>query len=219
MVKKTFTIDAEKVLEALSLYSYEDMGLILEGLCRFELYGEVVELEDKGLQMVYKMLAIDIKRNDEKYLEKSARNKADYQRRKDINSENSDAENAENNSADSERDRKGKEGKGKEGKGKDINNLGDKSPSRFQKPSLAEIKQYIRDMHYTSSAESIFNYYESNGWKVGRNPMKDWKAAVRNWESNEKRGSYKKRISDINERSEEEIRSYMDDLNDPTAMF
>ena len=30
--------------------------------------------------------------------------------------------------------------------------------------------------------KSFLNYYESNGWKVGKNPMKDWKAAVRTWE-------------------------------------
>ena len=32
--------------------------------------------------------------------------------------------------------------------------------------------------------ELFINHYESNGWKVGKNPMKDWKAAVRTWESN-----------------------------------
>jgi hypothetical protein len=33
-------------------------------------------------------------------------------------------------------------------------------------------------------AQRFWDYYESNGWKVGRNPMKDWKAAVRNWQRN-----------------------------------
>ena len=31
-------------------------------------------------------------------------------------------------------------------------------------------------------AERFVDYYTANGWKVGKNPMKDWKAAVRNWE-------------------------------------
>ncbi len=30
----------------------------------------------------------------------------------------------------------------------------------------------------------FFNFYESNGWKVGKNAMKDWKASIRTWESN-----------------------------------
>ena len=33
-------------------------------------------------------------------------------------------------------------------------------------------------------AQRFWDYYESNGWRVGRNPMKDWKAAVRNWQRN-----------------------------------
>ena len=30
----------------------------------------------------------------------------------------------------------------------------------------------------------MYNYYEANGWRVGKNPMKDWKAAARNWMKN-----------------------------------
>jgi hypothetical protein len=33
-------------------------------------------------------------------------------------------------------------------------------------------------------AQKFFNYYESNGWKVGKNPMKNWKAAANNWITN-----------------------------------
>ena len=34
--------------------------------------------------------------------------------------------------------------------------------------------------------ERWYDYYKANGWKVGRTPMKDWKASVRNWERTEK---------------------------------
>ncbi|MFZ9377098.1 MAG: hypothetical protein ACO25K_08235, partial [Candidatus Fonsibacter ubiquis] len=34
------------------------------------------------------------------------------------------------------------------------------------------------------NVEKFFKYYEANGWKVGKNPMKDWKACIRTWESN-----------------------------------
>ena len=40
--------------------------------------------------------------------------------------------------------------------------------------------------------EAFFDFYESKGWKIGRNPMKDWKAAVRNWERNDY-GQHKKK--------------------------
>lgn len=59
--------------------------------------------------------------------------------------------------------------------------------SVFKKPSLEEIREYIREKNYNVDAERFFYYYESNGWKVGRNPMKDWQATVRNWASKEKK--------------------------------
>ena len=50
------------------------------------------------------------------------------------------------------------------------------------KPTLEEIKAYCQERNSCIDAEYFFDYYESNGWKVGKAPMKDWKATVRNWE-------------------------------------
>ena len=59
--------------------------------------------------------------------------------------------------------------------------------SRFVKPSIDEVKAYAKDMgYYGFNADRFQAYYESNGWKVGRNPMKDWRAAVRNWHAKDK---------------------------------
>lgn len=54
--------------------------------------------------------------------------------------------------------------------------------TRFVKPTLEEVKAYCRERMNMVDAEKFMNYYESNGWKVGKNPMKDWKAAIRTWE-------------------------------------
>lgn len=56
----------------------------------------------------------------------------------------------------------------------------------FVKPSIEEVTEYCRAHNSIINPETFFNYYESNGWKVGKNPMKDWKAAVRTWEQKEK---------------------------------
>ena len=53
-------------------------------------------------------------------------------------------------------------------------------------PTLEEIKQYIREKGFTMSADAFFDYYTANGWKVGKNKMKDWRASVRNWNAREK---------------------------------
>ena len=59
-----------------------------------------------------------------------------------------------------------------------------KTSRRFTPPALDEVKAYIAEKGYRVDAERWVAYYESNGWKVGRNPMKDWKAAVRTWATN-----------------------------------
>ena len=55
---------------------------------------------------------------------------------------------------------------------------------RFKKPTLQDVLSYCVERENAVEGDKFFNFYESNGWKVGKNPMKDWKAAVRNWESN-----------------------------------
>lgn len=55
---------------------------------------------------------------------------------------------------------------------------------RFVKPTVEEVKQYCIERNNCVNAEQFYDYYESNGWKVGKNAMKDWKACVRTWERN-----------------------------------
>ena len=66
---------------------------------------------------------------------------------------------------------------------------------RFVKPTLSEIEQYCIERNNNVNAEQFFDYYESNGWKVGKNSMKDWKAAVRTWERSEYRKPNSKKNS------------------------
>lgn len=54
--------------------------------------------------------------------------------------------------------------------------------TRFQKPTIDEIRVYCSERNNGINAESFYDFYESKGWKVGSSPMKDWKSAVRNWE-------------------------------------
>lgn len=52
-------------------------------------------------------------------------------------------------------------------------------------PDLTEIQAYCSERKNNVDSEKFFNHYESNGWKVGKNKMKDWKACVRTWEKSE----------------------------------
>ena len=51
-------------------------------------------------------------------------------------------------------------------------------------PSLEEIESFCRERGNSVDAQYFYNYYQSNGWRVGKNPMRDWKAAVCAWEGN-----------------------------------
>ena len=53
---------------------------------------------------------------------------------------------------------------------------------RFKKPTLEEVKEYCEERNNGIDAEMFINFYESKGWMVGKNKMKDWKASVRTWE-------------------------------------
>ena len=66
---------------------------------------------------------------------------------------------------------------------------------RFEKPTISDIEQYCIERNNNIIAEQFFDYYESNGWKVGKNSMKDWKAAVRTWERSEYRKPNSKKNS------------------------
>lgn len=56
---------------------------------------------------------------------------------------------------------------------------------RFRPPTVEEVEAYCFERNNKVDAERFVDFYASNGWRVGKNPMKDWKAAVRTWEKRE----------------------------------
>lgn len=70
----------------------------------------------------------------------------------------------------------------------------DKS-TRFTPPSLQDVDNYIKEKGYVVSPEAFINFYEAKGWMIGKNKMKDWKAAVRNWVSRDKQEHPEKQVT------------------------
>lgn len=54
-------------------------------------------------------------------------------------------------------------------------------PSKKIPPTQEDINNYCIQQHYTFDPKRFFDYYEANGWRVGKNPMRNWQAALRNW--------------------------------------
>ncbi len=52
----------------------------------------------------------------------------------------------------------------------------------FKKPTIDEIESYCQERNNNVNANRFYDFYESKGWMVGKNKMKDWKASVRAWE-------------------------------------
>jgi hypothetical protein len=57
-----------------------------------------------------------------------------------------------------------------------------KKTARFKKPTIEQIRAYCIERDNGIDPEAFYDFYESKDWMIGKNKMKDWKAAVRTWE-------------------------------------
>ena len=86
--------------------------------------------------------------------------------------------------------------------------------TRFIKPTIDEIKTFLNEQEYETDidryADRFYNFYESKGWKVGKEKMKDWKAAIRGWLSRDNIRKIEKKeiIDDLDDPIWEEIKNY-----------
>lgn len=59
---------------------------------------------------------------------------------------------------------------------------------RFKPPTIEEVQAYCKERNNNVDAQRFIDFYEAKGWMLGKNKMKDWKAAVRTWERNDTDG-------------------------------
>jgi hypothetical protein len=72
-----------------------------------------------------------------------------------------------------------------ENENRNVNVLKGGAGGKMKVPAFEEVNTVFEEKGHPDQAEKFFNYYEANGWRVGRNPMKNWKAAVNNWIKNQ----------------------------------
>ena len=181
MSKKSFIIHIDS-LDILDDMSDEQAGQLLKAIHKYQ-KGEEIIL-DFGLKMAFAPFKNQFIRDDEKYnqyVEKQAEN-GSKGGRPSHNKENQKTQaflnkpNKPFSVSDSVNDSKNINENNKEEK-KALSNF------RFIKPSLSEISEYCILRKNNVSPETFFDFYESKGWMVGSNKMKDWKACIRTWES------------------------------------
>lgn len=62
-----------------------------------------------------------------------------------------------------------------------------RNSKQFQKPRIDEVQSYCAERQNNVDPEAFWNFYESKGWRVGNQPMKNWKAAIVTWERDPRR--------------------------------
>ncbi len=196
MVKNSFIIfqDTEEVIQRLT---DEQAGKILKAMFVYNRTNVIPELEQL-LQFVFIPIKQSIDRNSEKWAETKTRRaeagrlggiKSGKIRNEAKRSIASNDEANEANEAVSVSDSVNVSGS----VSVSVSNIepSTKAPTqisnKFIKPSVQDIKEYCLERKNTVNALKFFDFYESKGWKVGKTPMKDWKACVRTWEATEEK--------------------------------
>jgi hypothetical protein len=74
-----------------------------------------------------------------------------------------------------------------ENENENINVNSNVKSKRFMKPTIDEIALYMEERNMNNVSQKFYDFYESKGWMIGKNKMKDWKASVRTWEDKNKK--------------------------------
>ena len=187
--KKSFVM-YESWGAAIEKMNNEQAGELIKAIYAFQKNPDVVP-EDPAIAFVFEIIKQKLEEDTKRYEEvcaarseggkKGGRPKANASDKKQMVSEESKkskcfSEKAKKADNDNEYDNDLKE-----------NTLEGVKEKRFAPPTLENVSEYCREMGYTNvDAVCFIDFYTSNGWMVGKNRMKDWKAAVRNWDRREK---------------------------------
>lgn len=187
--KKSFVM-YESWGAAIEKMSNEQAGELIKAIYAYQKDPDAVP-EDLALAFVFELIKQQLDADSQRYKEacaarseagkKGGRPKANASDKKQMVSEESKkskcfSEKAKKADNDNEYDNDLKE-----------NTIDGVKEKRFAPPTLENVSEYCREMGYTNvDAARFIDFYTSNGWMVGKNRMKDWKAAVRNWDRREK---------------------------------
>jgi hypothetical protein len=177
MARMTGFIFQDEYLERLAKLSDQEVGRLVRALAVYHATGETQELAGRE-GIAFDFIKVDIDRNDRRYEAKCETNRSNR---------------AGTSTTDNDRERPSTDGnetpqieikiKDKD-KDKELKEKVKRESRRFTPPTREEVAAYIAEKGYSVDPDRWMAHYESNGWKVGPNPMKDWKAAVRTWTHN-----------------------------------
>ena len=156
----------------------EQAGKLIKAIYAHET-GEEMEL-DSILDLVITPFLTSLERNTEKYQKRVETNKKNIAKRWN----NDDTKNTNGNDG-IQNDTNDTNGNDSDSVSDSVNENDLKENTKrkvFTKPTVEEVKAYCAERKNNVNPDKFIDFYESKGWLIGKNPMKDWKACVRTWE-------------------------------------
>lgn len=179
-----FYYSYRKKLEKLS---DQEVGRLVRALLEYGETGETEELTGRE-SIAFDFIADDINRAKAAYDERCAKNQRNIEKRYARQDGTTVYDGIRTNTTVYETYQTKDKTKTKtKDKTKDVslppNGVSDTRAARFTPPSADDVSAYVKAHGYHVNAERFVAFYEQKGWMVGKNHMKDWKAAVRSWET------------------------------------
>ena len=171
----------------------EKAGIIIKAICAYVFNDELTEFDDPTLSAIFSMMRKKLDEDGAAYLEKVERAKEN--RRKYLLNKKNDEVNMKSCGSHDEVNMKSTRSHDEvtsvsvsdtvsvSVSDKDNNNI--VRYRAFSPPTLEDVKSYCRERGNKVDAQKFIDFYESKGWMIGKNKMKDWKACVRTWEQRE----------------------------------
>lgn len=183
-------------LDAIQALGDAERGRLLTAMLEYSITGEAPQLNGNE-RFLFPMIKAQIDRDRSRY--------------DAICQKNSDNVRKRSSTTDNDRKRSytnGNKGKGEdkgEGKGKGEIESPSGNRERFAPPTVADVAAYCQERGNTVDPQRFVDFYASKGWRVGSQPMKDWKAAVRTWERRDPpQGQRRKSFAEIAEELDKE---------------
>ena len=174
-----------RYLQTLAPFTDAERGRIMTAMLTYSTMGEIPEFEGNE-RYIWPTIQAQIDRDASVYQEKCAKNRANGAKGGRPPKNQTDIEKTKRFSEEPKKaNTNTKTNTNRNTKSNDIE--ADKPPARhkFSPPTLEEVQTYCKEKGYAIDPGRFVDYYTSNGWRVGKNPMKDWRAAVRSWNGKE----------------------------------
>lgn len=163
----------------LSLTDAETTNTVVKATVNFFLYGKAPESMEGTAAQIWEKLKQDIERGRTNYAETCERNRTNISKRYQSNTNGIPLVNQSNTGGIPTNNKKHVTSISEQ---KEDIFVSEPRRARFVPPSEEEVATYFIEQGSTAKEASAFwDYYQSNGWRTGKNPMRDWKASARNW--------------------------------------